>query len=98
MNSNRNLIVALIALWCYTRNCNINLANNTSILLILYALLTRGYLTREQVYETYAPRLFRNTNTMNNQSTFGMPFSANNFATPFNTQPFTNTQCQCPLF
>ncbi len=41
MNSSKNLIVALLALWCYTQNTNINLANNASILLILYALLTR---------------------------------------------------------
>ncbi len=99
MNSNRNLIVALIALWCYTRNCNINLANNTSILLILYALLTRGYLNGEQIYQTYSrtPRLFSNHNN-NTQPTFGMPNNNGNFAFPFNVNPFRNAQCQCPLY
>lgn len=100
MNSNRNLIVALIALWCYTRNCNINLANNTSILLILYALLTRGYLNGEQVYQTYSrtPRLFGNNNGLGNQASFGTPTNQSNFAFPFNVQPFQSSQCQCPLF
>lgn len=86
MNSNRNLIVALIALWCYTRNCNINLANNTAILLILYALLSRGNSTYgSQLLEPFnhTPRPFRGTNA-------GVPF-------PFNAQPCQATPC-CPVF
>jgi hypothetical protein len=100
MNSNRNLIVALIALWCYTRNCNINLANNTSILLILYALLTRGYLNSEQVYQTYSrtPRLFSQNHENCTQQTFGMPNNNGSFAFPFNVNPFRTTQYQCPLY
>ncbi len=42
MYTNRNLTLALMALWCYTRNCNINLANNSTILLIVYALLSHN--------------------------------------------------------
>ena len=103
MNSNRNLIVALIALWCYTRNCNINLANNTSILLILYALLTRGYLNGEQIAQAYSrsPRLSpcaNNQQTFNPQTTFGAPFNTPNNTFPFGAQPFQTSQCQCPLF
>ena len=86
MNSNRNLIVALIALWCYTRKCNINLANNTAILLILYALLTsRNNYYRSQFLEpyTYTPRLFRSPNN-------GFPF-------PFAPQSCQTPHC-CPTF
>lgn len=42
MNLPKNLIVALIALSCYVRCNNINLANNTTILLIVLALLAKG--------------------------------------------------------
>ena len=42
MNQSKNLIVALLALWCYAHNSNINLANNATMLLVLYALLTGG--------------------------------------------------------
>jgi len=101
MNSNRNLIVALIALWCYTRNCNINLANNTSILLILYALLTRGYLNGEQLSQAYnhTPRLFSNNRNNGIQPTYGMSTNNGNCAFPFTaTQPFQTSQCQCPLY
>ena len=41
MNLSKNLIVALLGLGCYARCNNINLANNTSILLIILALLAR---------------------------------------------------------
>ena len=81
--NNRNLIVALIALWCYTRNCNINLANNTAILLILYALLSRGNnVFGNQLFNTcnQTPHLFRNPT----------PF-------PFGAQSFQTTPC-CAVY
>lgn len=81
--NNRNLIVALIALWCYTRNCNINLANNTAILLILYALLSRGNnIFGAPVLEPFNrnPQFFRNP----------APF-------PFSAQPCQTAPC-CPLY
>ena len=83
MNSNRNLIVALLAIWCYTRNCNINLANNTAILLILYALLSRNNgAVLNNLPEAFAPaaRPFRQP----------APF-------PFAHQPYQATPC-CPVF
>lgn len=83
MNSRSNLIVALIALWCYTRNCNINLANNTAILLILYALLSRGNnLLGSQVFNNCnsTPHFFRNPT----------PFS-------FANQPYQAAPC-CPIY
>lgn len=98
MFTNRNLIVALIALWCYARNCNINLANNTSIILILYALLSRGYINTA-CGNGYTPRLFKNTNPCNwsNMQSCNTQFNNKSFAFPFNA-PLQASQCQCPLF
>ncbi len=76
--NNRNLIVALIALWCYTRNCNINLANNTAILLILYALLSRNGTT------TFGSQAFQQCPTLR-------PFR--NAPFPFMAQPYQTTCC-----
>ncbi|MCQ2382767.1 MAG: hypothetical protein MJ060_02920 [Clostridia bacterium] len=69
MNSSKNLIGALLALWCYAQNTNLNLANNASILLILYALLTRNN---------------TNNNVINNpmQPTFGMPINSGMMGAP----------------
>lgn len=83
MNSNRNLIVALIALWCYTRNCNINLANNTAILLILYALLSRRRFG-------FGPDFDDNFRTPN---LFRTPRPT---AFPFTNQSYQTAPC-CPL-
>jgi hypothetical protein len=41
MNLSKNLIVALLGLGCYARSNSINLANNTTILLIILALLAK---------------------------------------------------------
>lgn len=81
MNSNRNLIVALIALWCYTRNCNINLANNTAILLILYALLSRGRFGRDFDDNFRTPNIFH---------------APRPTAFPSANQPYQTAPC-CPL-
>lgn len=41
MNLSKNLIVALLGLGCYARSNSINLANNTTILLIILALMAK---------------------------------------------------------
>ena len=69
MNSSRNLIIALLALWCYAHNSNINLANNTTMLLILYALLNRGNLNCNGLNGTI------NSPRPNMQTPFGMPMN-----------------------
>ena len=74
MNSSKNLIVALLALWCYAQNTNLNLANNASILLILYALLTRNN---------------ANNNVIGNpmQPAFGRPMNNGMMGTPITPVP-----------
>lgn len=79
MNSSRNLIVALLALWCYAHNSNINLANNATMLLVLYALLNRG-----------GNNSFNGNNLgagPNRQPQFGIPMN-NNGTSPM---PFSST-------
>lgn len=94
MNSSQNLIVALLALWCYANNSNINLANNATFLLILYALLNRNN-QNNQCNNQQRPLPFPNGNSgngFNGQPPFGTPFNQNgftqpNFGTPFPQNP-----------
>lgn len=102
MNSSRNLIVALLALWCYAHNSNINLANNTTMLLILYVLLSRNNVSGNQniLTPTRPPMPFPNSNNGNGptmQPPFGAPFNNNSFAQPAFAMPFNNS-FTTPLF
>ena len=78
MNSSRNLIVALLALWCYAHNSNLNLANNATMLLILYALLTRGGNPNGNI-----------GNGPNQQSPFGMPMMNGGMPGPMSAGPMS---------
>lgn len=93
MNSSNNLIVALLALWCYAHNSSINLANNTTFLLTLYALLTYSNRHNNQGGgNPQRPLPFPNNNNGNvpgNQPPFGVPFN-NAFAQPNSGGPFPN--------
>ena len=95
MNSSNNLIVALLALWCYAHNSNINLANNATFLLILYALLNRS---NQCAGNQPRPVPFAGgnnggpSNGFNGQPPFGGPFPQNGFGQPgFSSTPFPNT-------
>lgn len=89
MNSSNNLIVALLAVWCYAHNSNINLANNATFLLILYALLNRSN-QNNLGNNQQRPLPFSNSNNGNgfNAQPFGTPFSPNGFAQPNFGTPF----------
>lgn len=102
MNSSRNLIVALLALWCYAHNSNINLANNTTMLLILYVLLNRSNPNGNQNFMTTTrpPMPFPNVNNgtgPNMQPPFVVPFN-NNFGQPVFGTPFNNNGFTASLF
>ncbi len=71
MNSSNNLIIAMLALWCYAHNSNINLANNATFLLIIYALLTHN----------------NRSNNLNPQPPFGMPMNNGMMRGPMQTVP-----------
>ena len=90
MNSSQYLIVALLALCCYANNSNINLANNATFLLILYALLNRNN-QNNQCNNQQRPLPFPNGNNgngFNGQPPFGTPFNQNGFAQPNFGTPF----------
>lgn len=89
MNSSNNLIVALFAVWCYAHNSNINLANNATFLLILYALLNRSN-QNNLGNNQQRPLPFSSSNNGNgfNAQPFGTPFSPNGFAQPNFGTPF----------
>lgn len=93
MNSSQNLIVALLALWCYAHNSSINLANNTTFLLTLYALLTYRSRFNNQGNTPQRPLPFPNNNNgngPNGQPPFGAPFNQNAFAQPNFGGPLPN--------
>ena len=73
MNLSKNLIVALLGLGCYARSNSINLANNTTILLIILALLAKHDNDNSDV------EIANNTRTTVNTCPCA---SSNNYSTP----------------
>lgn len=104
MNLSKNLIVALMGLGCYARCNNINFANNTTILLIVLALLSKARLEENNGsnIETINTRTVNtvayqgNPSTTTTRTVYNSPCAQNNFAYPysFNQCPYTTTTYQ----
>ena len=89
MNLSKNLIVALLGLGCYARSNSINLANNTTILLIILALLAKNSTEENGTISIDATR----TTNVNASS---CPYSVNSYNTPARvvyTEPYTYNNC-----
>ncbi len=88
MTLSKNLIVALLGLGCYARCNNINLANNTTVLLIILALLAKGQIDSDT--DTDITRS-RTTNTVTYRSTDG---NGNSRTQTITTQPYNMAYSQ----
>ena len=89
MSLSKNLIVALLGLGCYAHCNNINLANNTTVLLLILALLAKTQTDTNGSTTVY---------TNPNGGTITMRSGTNGNSTYSNgsTQPFTNSGWNCP--
>ena len=98
MNLSKNLIVALLGLGCYAHCNNINLANNTTVLLIILALLAKWRTNEDRETETETETRttrttvsYQDTNSGNTttRTVYGMPSFQSGF--PFNTTTYQTT-------
>lgn len=99
MNLPKNLIVALIALSCYVRCNNINLANNTTILLIVLALLAKGNFDINDIIDndnnnrsgrSGSTCQCQDNNYNNNTRTiYATPYAQSGYAYGYNNYPYT---------